>query len=84
MRRLSRALTGAGIEAAGGDARRLLAAAIDADAAELIRDPGLELSAEQVRRLNHFLTRRLMREPVARNQFGCDGTHLMTSEDTND
>ena len=64
--RMRGALTGAGIEAAGGDARRLMAAAIGGVGAELIRDPRRTLSAAEARRLNGYITRRLLREPVSR------------------
>jgi release factor glutamine methyltransferase len=59
-------LARAGIEGAGGDVRRLLAAALDAPAAALLREPERALTDAQLASLEGFVARRASREPVSR------------------
>jgi release factor glutamine methyltransferase len=63
---LTRQLVAAGIEEAGSDARRLVAAALDATAEDLLRAPERELGPGEARRLESYLDRRRVREPVSR------------------
>jgi release factor glutamine methyltransferase len=64
--RVALALKAVGIDEAGGDARRLIAAAIQGTSADLIRDPARELSSAECQRLSDFLARRCTREPISR------------------
>ena len=64
--RVTRALSEAHIEHAGGDARRLIAAALDTDSLTLIRDPGRVVEPAEQARLSDMTRRRLAREPVSR------------------
>jgi release factor glutamine methyltransferase len=66
VRQATRELEGAGIDGAGTDARRLVAAVLDLSAAQLLGRRGQLLSADQARRLRGYLDRRRMREPVSR------------------
>lgn len=63
---VQRALSAAGIVEAGGDARRLVAAAAGVSGAELLSHPERVLTAEQVARLDASAARRAGREPVSR------------------
>lgn len=64
--RVTAELRGAGIADAGMEARRLLAAALGLSAAQLLARPEQAPAAEQGRRLESFLQRRLSREPLSR------------------
>ncbi len=66
QRHATRALSAAGVDNAPGDARRLLAAALVASAADLIRDPGRALTHAETAQFEAFLARRLAREPISR------------------
>ena len=66
IKHLTREFTAAGIEAAGGDARRLVAAALAITSEELLRAPERELDASVCTLLGSYLTRRARREPVSR------------------
>ncbi len=66
LRRIRVELTAAGIQEAAGDARRLVAAALDAAATDLIRDPNRMLTTGEAARLAGFVRRRIEREPVSR------------------
>ena len=66
LRRIRVELTAAGIQEAAGDARRLVAAALDAAATDLIRDPNRMLTTSEAARLARFVRRRIEREPVSR------------------
>jgi release factor glutamine methyltransferase len=66
MQRLRAGFAAAGIEEAAGDARRLLAAAINATSSELIRNPARALTLDEAARLDDFSRRRIAREPVSR------------------
>jgi release factor glutamine methyltransferase len=63
---LTRQLTAAGIEEAGRDARRLVAAALGAMAEDLLRAPERELASGEAKLLESYLDRRRVREPVSR------------------
>jgi release factor glutamine methyltransferase len=60
------ALQRAGIEQAGNDARRLLAAILGLSGAQMLGQPEQALTAEQAARFAGTLTRRAAREPVSR------------------
>lgn len=66
VRWVTRDLAAAGIDEAGGDARRLVAAATGCDGAGLIRDAHRVLTADEAARLSEFVARRVRREPVSR------------------
>jgi release factor glutamine methyltransferase len=66
LQRVRSLLTAAGVDSAAGDARRLLAAALDATAADLISDPARILTAAEAAGLAQFADRRGQREPVSR------------------
>lgn len=66
LRRATAELRGAGIEAAGNDARRLLGAALGLSGAELLARPERVLSAQERARLDRHVARRRDREPVSR------------------
>lgn len=67
LRRLRQAFYAAGIgDEAAGDARRVLAAALYASPADLIRDPARGLTPDESARLDAYAARRIAREPVAR------------------
>ncbi len=59
-------LSAAGISQARREARLLVAAALDWDAARVIAFPDVELRAEVSRRLQDMISRRSAREPVSR------------------
>jgi release factor glutamine methyltransferase len=63
---MTRQLAAAGIEGAGGDARRLAAAAIGVTAEDLLRAPERELGPLETKLLETYLDRRRRREPVSR------------------
>jgi release factor glutamine methyltransferase len=62
----TRALRQAGVEDAGNDARRLLAAALDMSSAQLLATPETKLSPDQVDEFARHIARRSTREPVSR------------------
>jgi len=66
LRELTPVLVRAGIEGAGGDLRRLVAAVLDLPSAALLSRPEQALSAEQFARLRCYVERRAKREPVSR------------------
>lgn len=66
LRLFTRALADAGIEGAGGDARRLLSAALNISSADLLREPERILGASQFEILRGYIERRAQREPVSR------------------
>jgi release factor glutamine methyltransferase len=66
VRQATRELEGAGVDRAGTDARRLVAAALELSAAQLLGWPEQPLSADATRRLRGYLDRRRTREPVSR------------------
>jgi release factor glutamine methyltransferase len=66
VRRIKQALETAGIDEAAGDARRLIAAALDITAATIIGDPARPITHAQATRLATFVSRRCNREPVSR------------------
>jgi release factor glutamine methyltransferase len=66
LRTLTARLARARIEGAGGDARRLVAAALDVPAAALLREPERTLTEAQLARLESYVVRRAAREPVSR------------------
>jgi release factor glutamine methyltransferase len=66
LRRCTAALSRCGIEGAGGDARRLLAAALDAPASAILSAPERLLTAAQLATISACIARRANREPVSR------------------
>ena len=56
----------AGVEGAGDDARRLLAAALALSAAQVLGAPERPLTAEETERFRRCIARRAAREPVSR------------------
>jgi release factor glutamine methyltransferase len=66
LREATAALAGAGIEGAGGDARRLLAAVLDVPAAAILGAPERALGAEHLASFRRYVARRAGREPVSR------------------
>ena len=66
LRQATALLRSAGIEGAGDDARRLLAAALALSAAQLLARPERPLSAEESERFGRSIARRAAREPVSR------------------
>ena len=66
LQRVTSILTNAGIDNASGDARYLVAAAIDGSSADLISRPDDELTPHATARLGAMLERRLAREPISR------------------
>src|SRR5262245_45589722 len=66
LRLFTRVLGEAGIEGAGGDARRLLSAALNMSAADILREPERILDASQLQMLQSYIERRVCREPVSR------------------
>jgi release factor glutamine methyltransferase len=62
----TRALRLAGVEDAGNDARRLLAAALDISSAQLLVSPETRLSPVQADEFARCIARRSTREPVSR------------------
>jgi len=66
LRKWTVALTRSGIESAGGDVRRLIAATLDAPAAAILSEPGRTLTDAQLKTLGDYVARRASREPVSR------------------
>jgi release factor glutamine methyltransferase len=66
LRQSTAALARAGIEGAGGDARRLVAAVLDVPAVKLLGEPERALTPAQASQLSGYLARRARREPVSR------------------
>jgi release factor glutamine methyltransferase len=66
LRQATALLRSAGIEGAGDDARRLLAAALSLSAAQLLARPERKLSGEESERFSRSIARRAAREPVSR------------------
>jgi release factor glutamine methyltransferase len=66
LRRATADLRRAGIDQAGNDVRRLLAAVLGLSAAQVLSQPERRLSPEQVERLGRCIARRRNREPVSR------------------
>ena len=66
LRRATADLQSAGIDQAGNDARRLLAAVLGLSGAQVLSQPERRLSAEQAVRLESCVARRRNREPVSR------------------
>jgi release factor glutamine methyltransferase len=65
-RAVQRALTAAGVEDGGRDARLLVAAAAGVDTAAIIARPERRLAADEQARLEAMVARRCAREPVSR------------------
>ena len=66
LRQATADLRRAGIDDAGNDARRLLAAVLGLSGAQLLSRPERRLGPEEVERLGRCLARRRSREPVSR------------------
>jgi release factor glutamine methyltransferase len=66
LRQWTAALASAGLEEAGADARRLVAAVIEAPAARLLSEPERVLTPAEVATLSGYVARRARREPVSR------------------
>jgi len=66
IKQLTVELAAAGIDGAGSDARRLVAAALGLAAEDLLRAPERELDLGEVRRLEDYLERRRDHEPLSR------------------
>lgn len=66
VRELTRQLTLAGIDGAGGDVRRLMAGALHASGADLLRVPERTLTPAEFQRVQACVERRRQREPVSR------------------
>jgi release factor glutamine methyltransferase len=66
LRQATADLQHAGIDQAGNDARRLLAAVLGLSGAQILSQPERRLSPEQVERLGQCIARRRNREPVSR------------------
>jgi len=70
LRRWTAALTRSGIEGAGGDVRRLMAAVLGAPASAILSEPGRPLTDAQLATLSSYVARRANHEPVSRI-LGC-------------
>jgi release factor glutamine methyltransferase len=66
LRRATAELRQAGIDQAGNDGRRLVAAVLGLSGAQVLSQPERRLSPEQVERLDRCIARRRNREPVSR------------------
>ena len=66
LRECAAVLSRAGVEGAGGDARRLLAAVIEAPAVAIATEPKRVLTDAQLAKLESYVARRANREPVSR------------------
>lgn len=66
LRQLTADLARAGIEDAGGDVRRLVAAVLDLPSVAVLSRPERALSAAQFATLQRYVARRATREPVSR------------------
>ena len=70
LRECAGALTRVGVEGAGGDVRRLLAAVLNAPAVAIATEPRRVLTDAQLAKLESYVARRANREPVSRI-LGC-------------
>ena len=66
LRRWTAELSRSGVESAGGDVRRLVAAVLDVPAAALLSEPNRALTDAQLSTLGRYVARRIEREPVSR------------------
>jgi release factor glutamine methyltransferase len=66
LRRWTAQLARCGVEGAGADVRRLLAAALDIPAARVVSEPERVLTAAELATLTLYVARRAKREPVSR------------------
>jgi release factor glutamine methyltransferase len=66
LREATTVLAHAGVENAGGDARRLLEATLDLPAATIIAGPERMLTSGEVETFHQYVQRRAKREPVSR------------------
>jgi release factor glutamine methyltransferase len=66
LRQWTAGLAGSGIEGAGGDVRRLIAAVIGVSAAKVLSEPERVLTPLQLATLSGYVRRRAAREPVSR------------------
>jgi release factor glutamine methyltransferase len=66
LRQAAAALASAGIDGAGGDARRLLAATLGQSAVQILMRPQQALRPEQSEVFGRYVRRRCAREPVSR------------------
>jgi release factor glutamine methyltransferase len=66
VRELTAFLASAGIEGAGGDARRLVAAVLDVPGVAILSRPEMTLTGEQLATLRRHAERRAAHEPVSR------------------
>lgn len=66
LRQWTAALARAGIEGAGGDVRRLIAAVLNVSAAKLLSEPERALMPGELATLSSYIARRAKREPVSR------------------
>jgi release factor glutamine methyltransferase len=66
LRRWTAELARSGVEGAGGDVRRLVAAVLDVPAAAVLGEPDRVLTDAQLTTLSSYICRRAKREPVSR------------------
>ena len=66
LRQWTAALAHSGIDGAGGDVRRLVAAVLELSAARVLSEPERVLTAAQAASLSGYVARRAAREPVSR------------------
>lgn len=66
LRQATLDLRAAGIDDAGGDARRLLSAALSLSAAQVLARPERPLTSQEAERVGSCIARRAAREPVSR------------------
>jgi release factor glutamine methyltransferase len=66
LRQATAVLRRAGVDGAGNDARRLLAAALGSSPVELLSRPERTLSCDEAERFDRCIARRIAREPVSR------------------
>jgi release factor glutamine methyltransferase len=66
LREWTAVLARCGIEGAGGDVRRLIAAALDVSAASVLSGPERVLTGAELATLSGYVARRARREPVSR------------------
>jgi release factor glutamine methyltransferase len=66
LRQSTAALARCGVDGAGGDVRRLIAAVLDVSAAKVLSEPERILTAAQIGSLSGYVARRASREPVSR------------------
>src|SRR5262245_13051656 len=72
VRQWTAALASVGVDSAGADVRRLLAAVIEAPMARLLSEPERVLSSAEAATLAAYVARRSTREPVSRILGGRD------------